>query len=76
MREHPERDELATAAADTERERSAVLALRSPELAERKLCVKAGTIVCVTTSLLGFSAGLHFAQLTPSLRLLSQLHAP
>ena len=77
MREHPERDDLGTAAADTERERSAVLALRSPGLAERKLCVKAGTIVCVTTSrLLGFSAGLHFAQLTSSLRLLSQLHAP
>ena len=75
MREHPERD-VGTAAADAERERSAVQALRSPGLVERKLCVKAGTIVCVTTSLLGFSAGLHFAQLTPSLRLLSQLHAP
>ena len=45
MREYPERDGLGTAAADTERERSAVLALRSPGLAERKLCVKAGTIV-------------------------------
>ena len=45
MREHPERDDLGTAAADAERERSAVQALRSPGLVERKLCVKAGTIV-------------------------------
>ena len=44
MREHPERD-VGTAAADAERERSAVQALRSPGLVERKLCVKAGTIV-------------------------------